>query len=1112
VEVIKVRVLGPLEVTVQGVPADVGGPRQRCVLARLIAARGNVVSADRLIDDLYPGEAPAKALAGVQSYVSHLRRALEPGRPARSPAGVLVTSAPGYAIRLDGDAVDAWAFENEVHQTTGLDAPAAVHARLTAALAGWRGAAFEEFGGLSWADLETARLDELRLLATERLADAALRLGRAAEVVADLSRLTAQHPLREEAWRLLALAQYQSGRQGDALATLRRARARLADELGIDPGPALRDLEDAILAQAPHLSSPAASPSLPPAAGSPAAAGSPPAAGSPADGDRASVAAPSFFGRDPELAQMMRAAEESAAGRLRIALVAGEAGAGKTTLVSQLGRRLAAGGWMVTTGRCPEHDGAPPGWAWAQALRSLARSRPPSTAEPLAPLLTDSSPPDEDASAARFRLHEAVARYLDEVSRTVPLLVVLDDLHRADGETLAMLTSLAADLTTASILILATYRPEEPNEQLPECLATLATREPIRITLDGLDAIAAGQLIAATCTTAVDGATVREFTERTGGNPFFLRETARLLDSEGAPAAIGSVPAGVRDVLQRRIARLPATARTILQQAAVIGTETEVDVLGVVADADEHILLDAVEAGLLSGLITEPAAGQIRFAHALVRDTLYDSLSRLRRSRLHARAAVAMERHHPGDVAALAYHYGQARTDPAAAARYCGLAAQQAEQRFAYREAARLWEQAITGLDLAGDPPVRDRLELTRALVRTLDQSGQLGRSRLLREAAVRAALTLDDPVLLARVITSFEAMRMWHNHNYGTVDDELVHTVEQTLAWLPPEERSLRCRLLTTLAFELDGAESERGYEASAEAVQLARTLGDPNVLSNAIAGRYVQSYRHDGHDERMRLGAELLAKPGKSVIAESWAHEMLIRVSCGAGDFDAADVHAREAAGLAGRYDIATAAFTVTFYRALRAALAGDVPGASQLYRQGAAEMGRLGLGNAGATVSVVGRFCLFLTQDRVAEMAGELERLAGVVSPASGVSELYALALAAGGRQAEARAVAGDPQPVRPDQYWLTRIGVRGLLGIALDDRHRAQSAYQALLSFAARPVGAETGLITLWPAAQILGDLASYLGLPAAKAHYEHALAIAEKANVEPWCAAARRRLN
>ena len=196
-----------------------------------------------------------------------------------------------------------------------------------------------------------------------------------------------------------------------------------------------------------------------------------------------------------------------------------------------------------------------------------------------------------------------------------------------------------------------------------------------------------------------DEETALAIATRTGGNPFFIKETARLLDSEGALTATTGVPAGVREVLQRRIARLPATAQTILRQAAVIGTDIDVDVLGDVARVEENVLLDAVEAGLLTGLVTEPAAGRISFAHALVRDTLYEALSRLRRSRLHARAAEAIERHRPDQVAALAYHFAEAGSNPVKAARYCGLAAAQAEQRFAYYEAATLWEQALACLD-----------------------------------------------------------------------------------------------------------------------------------------------------------------------------------------------------------------------------------------------------------------------------------------------------------------------------------------------------------------------------------------------------------------------------
>ena len=530
---------------------------------------------------------------------------------------------------------------------------------------------------------------------------------------------------------------------------------------------------------------------------------------------------------------------EAAAGRTRIVLVTGDAGAGKTALASQVSQRLAGEGWLTATGRCPEHEGAPAGWPWAEALRHLAAVAAPAEPQALAALLTDAPAQEGDAAAARFRLHRAVGGYLEEVSRAAPLLVVLDDLHRADGETLAILTDVTADLTVARILVLATYRPAEVGEQLPACLAALAAREPARVKLGGLDAAAAGELIQATCTRPVDGETARGIAERTGGNPFFIKETARLLDSEGTLAAATEVPAGVREVLQRRIARLPATAQTILRQAAVIGTETDADVLADVAGVEEHVLLDAIEAGLLTGLVTEPGAGRIRFAHALVRDTLYHGLSRLRRSRLHARAAEAIERHSPGEVAALAYHFAEAGTDPAKAARYLRLAAEQAEQRFAYHEAARLYEQAITCLDQAGAATARNRLELVLGLVRALASTGQLARARSHRRDAIRAALPLDDPVLLARVITAFDVPRARSSREYGETDDELVATVEQTLARLPPGDHPLRCRLLTTLAFELDGAESERGYQASAEAVEMARRLGDPGVLTVAINGR---------------------------------------------------------------------------------------------------------------------------------------------------------------------------------------------------------------------------------------------------------------------------------
>ncbi len=1099
---IGVRVLGPLEADIDGVPADLGGPRQRCVLARLIAEHGRVVSADRLIDDLYADEAPPKALAAVQSYVSHLRRALEPDRAARSPAGILITAPPGYALRLPAGEVDAWSFEEHVHQATALADPAAAHARLSAALESWHGAPFGEFGGLPWADLEARRLDELRLTAIEARAQAALQLGRAAQTIAELSQLTAEYPLREEAWRLLALALYQSGRQGDALAALRRARARLAEDLGVDPGPALRELEEGILAQAPELSGP------PRAAMTAAKAAAEPAAPPPA------AAAAPYFGRDADLDTLTEAARQARSGRLRIALITGDPGAGKTALTDRVGELLASEGWAVCAGRCPEHEGAPAGWPWAEVVRRLASTEPPGDAEALAGLLTDAVSHDGDVPAARFRLHRAVAGYLDAVSRTKPLLVILDDLHRADGETLAIFADVTAQLAASRILVLATYRPGEVTGQLSGCLATLAAREPVRVTLLGLNEDAAAELIRVTCTSQVTDETARAIAARTGGNPFFIRETARLLDSEGALAATTEVPAGVREVLQRRIERLPATAQTILRQAAVLGTESDVDVLADVADADENVLLDAIEAGLLTGLVTEPAPGRVRFSHALVRDTLYQSLSRLRRSRLHARAATAVERHNPREVAALAYHFVQAGNEPGKAARYCRLAAGQAEQRFAYHEAAELWEQAITCFDDADGGDVRERLELVLNLVRALAQIGQLARARSYRRDAVNAALLLDDPLLVIRVISSFDVPRLFLSNAYGQIDDELVDTVEQTLIRLPSGDRPERCQLLTTLAFELHGAESERGYEASAEAVAMARRLGDPPTLMMAINGRYIQSFRHDGLAERLNLGAEMLALPGKPVTAEALGHLILMRAGCATADFAAADVHADRAGSIADRYDLPVFACLVGLYRALRLALSGDLAAAIVLYQQTTDRLDKLDLWHQWTQMTNFAVFCNLLMQDRAAEIVNYADQSAGEVEEVniSSMSDVFALALAAMGMVADARTVAARRPAIRPDLHWLLLAAVRGLLGIALDDRPRAESAYRALLPYAGRPAGAESAILTLGPTAQILGDLAHYLGLPGADEHYRHALAVADQAGIGLWRDAALRRLN
>ncbi|GAA1976356.1 AfsR/SARP family transcriptional regulator [Kitasatospora viridis] len=234
------------------------GPRHREVLGRLLVARRRVVPVGTLVADLWT-EPPAGAAGAVQTFVAALRRVLEPDRPPRAPAALLVTDGPGYALRAASEAVDAWRFEAAVGAAERLP-PERAAVLLAEALGWWRGPAYAEFADRRWARAERSRLLELRLLAVERLAGARLALGAAELAVPELEAHLTEHPGREQAWRLLALAVHRTGRQGDALAVLRRARRTLAEQLGLDPGPELRRLEARMLAQDPGLADPAPGP------------------------------------------------------------------------------------------------------------------------------------------------------------------------------------------------------------------------------------------------------------------------------------------------------------------------------------------------------------------------------------------------------------------------------------------------------------------------------------------------------------------------------------------------------------------------------------------------------------------------------------------------------------------------------------------------------------------------------------------------------------------------------------------------------------------------------------------------------------------------------------
>src|SRR5687767_3537480 len=204
--------LGELAASFEGEPLDLGGPRQRAVLALLLLARGEIVSADRLAESLWGKQPPADTAAALQSYVSHLRRRLQPGTPARERSAVIVSEGRGYAVRLPDDAVDAWQFEVLVHEAHEVADAERANAMLQQALALWRGPALADYADEPWAEPEIVRLTELRTVARERLVAAQLELGEAALLVPQLESMVAEEPLREERWRLLVLAYYRAHR------------------------------------------------------------------------------------------------------------------------------------------------------------------------------------------------------------------------------------------------------------------------------------------------------------------------------------------------------------------------------------------------------------------------------------------------------------------------------------------------------------------------------------------------------------------------------------------------------------------------------------------------------------------------------------------------------------------------------------------------------------------------------------------------------------------------------------------------------------------------------------------------------------------------------------
>lgn len=707
----EVRALGPVEVMVAGRLVDLGAPKQRALLALLASRVGQPVAVEVMLEALWAGHPPPSAMPSLQAYVANLRRVLEPNRTPRTPATVLRTCAGGYL--LDNGVVDVDTHRFGERATAGWQAwdrgdPQHALSEFEAGLALWRGQAYAEIANAMYVVPEVARLEGLRLSVVEARCAALLAVGAHEVAVAELEAFIQAHPLREYGCELLSLALYRAGRQADALGVLRTIQKRLAEELGIDPRPALQRLEHEILNQVASLDwHPTSTVLTSTASAKPTPSPQIRTAGPPspvADGDV-------FIGREVALRQLDEALAAAATGRGRVVTVSGEPGIGKTSLLRRFAEQA---GVPVLWGTCPEHVAAPPLWLWEQVLRAAGTCFPQrSVPGPVAELLNGESQrlvDGVDVTGATLRRFEAIVHYLTGASHTAPLAVLLDHLHRADPDSLRLLAHLADSVSASRLLLVASYRSNEA-ATLAETSAALARAGMTRIELNGLNIEDTQTLASTILPQELSKQTAEVLHTRTEGNPFFLRELIKLSTSEQHQNRLytAPVPVPIREVVLQSVARLPKMAAEVLSVAAIAGRNFDIEVVAEAASVEIEAALEALDTAVAAGVLVEnqQRLGWFRFTHALTAEALYETTGRLRRTRLHRRIGAAAARAWAGNperAAEIARHWLlSAEPDPTAAAHartHVAAAAKVADARLTHEDAATLWRQALADVNL----------------------------------------------------------------------------------------------------------------------------------------------------------------------------------------------------------------------------------------------------------------------------------------------------------------------------------------------------------------------------------------------------------------------------
>lgn len=876
---VDIRLLGPIGAEREGESVALGGPRQRAVLARLGIVAGQVVTVDRLVDDVWGGVPPATAVNTLQSYVSLLRRAL-------GDAGRLRREGPGYLLALDADQLDAGRFEDAARAGRAcLDAdPAAALALLDRALDEWRGPALADVADEDWARASVVRWEELRLAAVEARFDALLLLGRHAEVVGELERATDEFPLREGIARRLMIALYRTGRQADALRVFSRTRELLADELGLDPTPDLVALQTAILNHDASLAVPAgrAAPATATARGTATAeaatrggdqraerdtvqAGPPSPVALPGPAARAGAAA--FVGRRHQLEALHEYWGRAVVGDRRLVVVSGEAGAGKSGLVARFAAEAHGGGGIVLWGRATQ-EAVVPFEPMVEAVRTILRTISPEARRRVAEdrgllslllpelerIVPEARPSGAHPDVERYLMFETVAELLRAESARHPILVVLDDLHWADAPSLALLEHVVRHESAGQVMAVGTVRTPsaDPNPDFDRMRLRLGRDGLLAtLTVEGLDVGEVGELLALNGRADLDAG---ELCGATGGNAFYVTE---LLDHGGDALRVDDPPESVRNMIGQRLQRLDHVTNQVVNLVAVAGQSATLAVLTAAGGFDADRLLDAADEAVDAGLLVEDGAGRLAAPHAIVRQALLARLSRTRRLDLHRRIAeaLAVDSEPQFVPSTMAYHLLEAgsltdRTQRVTA----GLEAGRRAVELAAYDDAMTWvgrvEQLVNG---QVSMELQTELELLRSdTARALgDRAIALEGARL---AATHARRTGPDPMLLARAAEAWTLSLSAVGFDIGRpTDDDLVDLMTDAIAALPADQRQYAVRLRSMLSSVLVGsADWVRRETLAEEAMAIAVEDGGDELVASAHLAQRLAWWRLDRLDER--------------------------------------------------------------------------------------------------------------------------------------------------------------------------------------------------------------------------------------------------------------------